>query len=179
MGSRASWRPGSRCAGCVSAMVRPGGTTVTFPARGVASRRMALIRRAQILSVEPAGRHDAPRLGRSDQGTLGMRAGSPATERGTRPRPFRRAVMDRPAPTCADGMDRLRLSPAPAPRRTSSDGAKKTPTRLPGPPPAPSLPAVRQAFIGKLFKRFVPPFCCPHCQKRFRLPSDIKVPRSC
>jgi hypothetical protein len=58
-------------------------------------------------------------------------------------------------------------------------GRKKTPTRLPGPPPAPSLPAVRQAFIGKLFERLVPPFCCPHCQKRFRPPSDIKVPVSC
>lgn len=49
--------------------------------------------------------------------------------------------------------------------------------RLPGPPPPPSLPAVRQAILGQLFAALIPPVRCPHCQSCFRLPSDLKVPR--
>ena len=48
---------------------------------------------------------------------------------------------------------------------------------LPGPSPSPSLPAVRQAIIGRLFATLIPPVRCPHCRCRFRLPSDLKVPR--
>lgn len=54
----------------------------------------------------------------------------------------------------------------------------KTVAGLPGPPPSPSLPAVRQAIIGRLFVGLIPPMRGPHCRRRFRLPSDIKVPRS-
>lgn len=50
-------------------------------------------------------------------------------------------------------------------------------TRLPSPPPSPSLPAVRQAILGRLFAKLVPPVLCPHCRRRFTLPSDSKMPR--
>ena len=59
----------------------------------------------------------------------------------------------------------------------SGRGGKKRTTGLPGPPLAPSLPAMRQAIIGRLFMRLVPPVQCPHCQRYFRPPPDIKVPR--
>lgn len=59
-------------------------------------------------------------------------------------------------------------------RRT---GRGKMTTCLPEPPPSPSLPAMRRAIIGRLFASLVPPVLCPHCRRRFRLPSDIKVPR--
>ena len=59
-------------------------------------------------------------------------------------------------------------------RRT---GGKKTRTLQPGPPPQPSLPALRRAIIGRLFAPLVPPVQCPHCRQQFQLPSDLKVPR--
>ena len=59
-------------------------------------------------------------------------------------------------------------------RRT---GRKKTRTLQPGPPPQPSLPALRRAIIGRLFAPLVPPVQCPHCRQQFQLPSDLKVPR--
>ena len=46
-----------------------------------------------------------------------------------------------------------------------------------GPPPQPSLPAIRRAIIGRLFTHIMPHVRCPHCKKRFRLPHDLKVPR--
>lgn len=53
----------------------------------------------------------------------------------------------------------------------------KMTVRLPGPPPSPSLPSVRQTILGQLFAALIPPVRCPHCQSCFRLPSDLKVPR--
>ena len=57
-----------------------------------------------------------------------------------------------------------------------TDGGK-TRAGLPGPLPSPSLPAVRQAIIGRLFVGLIPPVRCPHCRYHFRLPSDLTVPR--
>ena len=34
---------------------------------------------------------------------------------------------------------------------------------------------MRQAIIGRLFVGLIPPVRCPHCQRRFRLPCDLKV----
>lgn len=59
-------------------------------------------------------------------------------------------------------------------RRT---GRVKMTTPLPEPPPSPSLPALRQVIIGRLFASFIPPVLCPDCRRRVRLPPDIKVPR--
>jgi SRSO17 transposase len=56
-------------------------------------------------------------------------------------------------------------------------GRKKTRAHQPGPPPQPSLPALRRAIIGRLFAPLVPPVQCPHCRQQFQLPSDAKVPR--
>ncbi len=48
---------------------------------------------------------------------LGLRAGSPAAQGRTRPRPLRRSLMARSSSPRADGHDRLRLPPASSPRR--------------------------------------------------------------
>ena len=58
-------------------------------------------------------------------------------------------------------------------------GRGKMRTRRPGPPPQPSLPAIRRAIIGRLFAHLMPYVQCPHCRKQFRLPHDVKVPRCC
>lgn len=50
---------------------------------------------------------------------------------------------------------------------------------LPGPPPSPSLPALRQAIVGGLLAPLILPACRPHRQRRRGLPSDLKLPRSC
>src|SRR6185437_11257495 len=63
---------------------------------------MAHQRRTQILSQQPAAPNVTTRAGGRDQGALGLRAGTSATETGTRPRPLRGAVLDRAASTCAD-----------------------------------------------------------------------------
>jgi len=36
---------------------------------------------------------------------------------------------------------------------------------------------LRRAIIGKLFAPFMPHARCPHCKRRFQLPSNLKVPR--
>ena len=56
-------------------------------------------------------------------------------------------------------------------------GPGKMHPHVPGPPPSPSLPAVRRAIIGRLFASFAPPMRCPCCKHRFRPPPDLKVPR--
>ncbi len=61
-------------------------------------------------------------LGLRHQGPLGLRAGAPAAQAGTRPRPLRGALLDRPAPACADDLHRLRLPAAPSPRRAAPSG---------------------------------------------------------
>jgi SRSO17 transposase len=49
-----------------------------------------------------------------------------------------------------------------------STGQGKMPRRDPGPPPTPSLPAVRRAVIARLFAHPAAPARCPRCGHRFR-----------
>jgi hypothetical protein len=51
------------------------------------------------------------------------------------------------------------------------------PPIVPGPPPAPSLPAVRRAIAGRLFAHLAAPIRCPHCRQRFQPPADHKMPK--
>ena len=102
-------------------------------------------------------RHGPARPGGHDQGAMGLRAGPSAIERGTRPRSLRGTIVGRPSSSCAHDNDRLRLPPASPPHQRA--GGKK---RINGPPPQPSLPAVRHAIIS-LFIRS-PPRRCPHCR---------------
>ena len=118
------------------------------------------VRRTEILSREPPGRRRPQDAGRDDQGALGLRAGSPATQGGTRPRPLRGPLMAGPSSPCADDHDRLRLPPAPSPRRR--ERGKKI---LWG-PPKPTLPAIRKAVVLALAR--APPYRCPHCRRRIR-----------
>jgi len=80
--------------------------------------------RDEVLSCELADRDAAGGVGGHDQGTLGLRAGAPAAEGGTRPRPLRGPLLDRPAPARADDHDRLRLPAAPAARASRRTGKK-------------------------------------------------------
>src|SRR5689334_8209659 len=80
------------------------------------------------------------------QGTLGLRAGAPATQAGAGPGSLRRAVLDRPAPARPDDLHGLRLAPAPPPRRAAPDGAGEKWRALFRDRHHPSLPAVRRAI---------------------------------
>ncbi len=120
----------------------------------------------------------AARPGGGDQGALGMRAGAPAAEGRAGAGALRGALVDGAAPARADDLHRIRLPAAPAPRRASSDGCGgKMPTRLSGPPPQPSLPAVRRAIAARLFEHLAKPVRCPHCRHRFLPTPNRKVPR--
>src|SRR3712207_9066919 len=83
---------------------------------------MALLRRAQVLSLQPATTNIAACAGGCDQSTLGLRAGPSAAEGRTWSRPFRGALLDRAAPARADDVHRLCLPAAPAPGRASPVG---------------------------------------------------------
>ena len=67
--------------------------------------------------VQPARRHRSQGPGRHHQGALDLRAGAPADERGTRPRPLRGALLGGAAPTHDDDDDRSRVPAAPSPSR--------------------------------------------------------------
>src|SRR5271157_4591135 len=97
--------------------------------RGLARRRAARARRAEILSRQPACRRRSQDIGRDNQGALGLRAGAPAAQGRTRPRPLRRPLMARPSSPRADDHDRLRLPPASSPRRRER-GKKESPPAL-------------------------------------------------
>lgn len=56
-------------------------------------------------------------------------------------------------------------------------GGGKMPTHLPGPPPQPSLPAVRRAIAARLFEHLAKPVRCPHCKRRFLPMPKRKAPR--
>ncbi len=49
----------------------------------------------KFLPIQPAAPHDPAGPGRHDQGALGLRAGPPAAQGGTRPRPLRGPLLDR------------------------------------------------------------------------------------
>lgn len=65
--------------------------------------------------------------------------------------------MDGSAPTRADDDDSLCLPPVSPPQ------PKEWGKRILGPPPQPSLPAVRQAILNALAQP--PPARCPHCRR--------------
>ena len=48
---------------------------------------------------------------------------------------------------------------------------------VPGSPPTPSLPTVRQSIIGRLFAHLMPCTRFPHCKQRFKPSPDLKVPK--
>src|SRR5215218_8625923 len=82
--------------------------------RGLADRRMARQRRAQVLPQQPAAADLAAAAGHHRQGTLVLRAGASAAQAGTRPRRLRGPVLDRPAPARPDDLHCLRLPATPA-----------------------------------------------------------------
>src|SRR5450830_634961 len=61
---------------------------------------------------------------------MGLRAGSPATERRTRSRSLRGTILARPSPSCADDDDRLRLSLASPPRSSKTEKKESAGRRL-------------------------------------------------
>src|SRR4051795_12576829 len=105
--------------------------------RGLADRRVARQRRAQVLPQQPAAANLAAAAGRHRQGALVLRAGPSAPEAGTRPRRLRGPVLDRPAPARADDLHRLRLPATPAPegcgageKRWTATGHRRSPRCL-------------------------------------------------
>src|SRR5438132_2242224 len=80
--------------------------------RGLAHRRTPHVGREEILSCQPASRGGPARLSCHHQGAMDLRAGSSATERGTRSRSLRGKILARPSSSRAHDNDRLRLPPA-------------------------------------------------------------------
>ena len=50
-------------------------------------------------------------------------------------------------------------------------------SHVPGPPPTPSVPAVRRAVVGRLFAPFAPPMRCPCCKHQLQPSFEPKGPR--
>lgn len=98
---------------------------------GLGHQRTSLDRRAKVLFLQPSRRHPFQETRRSHQGALGLRTGSPETEGRTRPRPLRKAILDRSSPTPADDDDRLHLPAIPLPQA----GQKGETIPLAQPPP--------------------------------------------
>ena len=91
--------------------------------RSLAYWRTPRLRREEILSRQSACCGRPAHFGRDHQGAMDLRAGPPAAERGTRPRPLRGAILARPPPSCADDDDRIRLPSASSPQK--SEAGKK------------------------------------------------------
>ena len=131
--------------------------------RSLAGGRAPCHRRAQVLPDEPSGRHAARGPGRGDQGSLDLRADAPADEGRTRPRPLR-------GPLAGAGCTTTRCcasSPSPSSSTCGCGSGGKsagTPPELPGPPPQPSLPAIRRHIVAALTRILLR---CPHCRQRF------------
>jgi hypothetical protein len=105
-------------------------------------RRTPRFRREKILPYQSACCDRSAHFGCHHQGTLDLRASPSAAERGAWARPLRRAILARTSPPCAHDDARIRLPPIPSPQ-TSEAGKKEN-----GPPPRPSLPAVRHRHRG-------------------------------
>jgi hypothetical protein len=89
----------------------------------LAHRRTQDVGREEILSRQPAGKDRSAHLGGHHQGTMNLRAGSPAAERRTRSRSLRGPILARPASSCAHVDDRLRFPPV-SPAQNSKAGKK-------------------------------------------------------
>src|SRR5882757_5100235 len=129
-------------------------------ARGgsLAHRRTQGVGREEILSRQPAGKDRPAHLGGYHQGAMDLRTGSPTAEGRTRSRSLRGTILARPSPPCAHDDDRVRLPPASPPCNCKA-GKKESN----GPPPQPTLPAVRHAILELIARP--PPQRCPHCRK--------------
>lgn len=108
---------------------------------------------------------------RRDQGPLDMRAGPSATQGRTWPGPLRGPVLDRTSPPRFEDDDWLCLPAIPPDR---SGGTEK---RVLGPPPQPSLPAVRQAILDHLPGS--PPSQCPCCGCLLSTTPITLLPKQC
>src|SRR6266536_4063915 len=86
-----------------------------------ATRRVG---REEILSCHPASRGEPAHVSCHYQGAMDLRAGSSATERGTRSRSLRRTILERPSSSRAHDNDRLRVPPA-SPSHQSEAGKKE------------------------------------------------------
>src|SRR6266487_2499497 len=102
---------------------RPGG-------RGLAHRRTPHVGREEILSCQPASRGEPAHVSCHYQGAMDLRAGSSATERGTRSRSLRRTILERPSSSRAHDNDRLRLPPASPSLRSEAGKKESTDHRL-------------------------------------------------
>ena len=109
-------------------------TDPTYPRHGrpasarrgsLGDRRASLNRRTQILSFQPACRDTAQATRQRHQGALGLRAGPSATQGRAWPRPLRRAIMARAAPTLPHVHDRARLPAIPT-AQTGQGGKKES-----------------------------------------------------
>src|SRR3954467_5403776 len=89
---------------------------------------------ARVMSYLPEARVRA--------GALMPRPSASADEGGTRPRPLRRQILDRVTQASLDDHPSATPSSSPA-ASTPRDGKN----RIGGPPPQPSLPAIRQAVL--------------------------------
>ena len=154
---------------------RPGGRRANHPDRpspartgSLAARRVARERRAQILPEQSAAKDAKAPAGGRRESALGLRAGAPTAQARAGPRPFRRTLMDRAAPTCADDRHRVCLSAACAPCHSERTAKRGALSQSAGPPPQPSLPAVRRAIIARLNAHPFASLICPRCKHRFR-----------
>ena len=93
--------------------------------QALAHRRTQDVGRKEILSRQPAGKDRPAYLGGHHQGTMDLRAGSPAAERRTRSRSLRGPILARPASSCAHDDDRLRFPPV-SPAQNSKAGKKES-----------------------------------------------------
>src|SRR6516225_8302248 len=97
--------------------------------RGLAYRRTQDVGGEKVLSRQPASDDRPAQLGGYHQGAMDLRAGSPATERGTWSRSLRGPVVARSSPPRAHDDDRVCLPPA-SPPRSSKAAEKKESTGL-------------------------------------------------
>jgi SRSO17 transposase len=105
--------------------IKDKGSATSARGAGLAHRRTQDVGREEILSRQPAGKDRPAHLGGHHQGTMDLRAGSPAAERGTRSRSLRGPILARPASSCAHDDDRLRFPPV-SPAENSKAGKKES-----------------------------------------------------
>src|SRR6266705_7119961 len=101
------------------------GSAASPGGRGLAHRRTPHVGREEILSCQPASRGEPAHVSCHYQGAMDLRAGSSATERGTRSRSLRRTILERPSSSRAHDNDRLRVPPA-SPSHQSEAGKKES-----------------------------------------------------
>src|SRR6266849_5511672 len=106
------------------------GSATSAGGRGLACRRTQDVGREEILSRQLAGKDRPAHLGGHHQGAMGLRAGSPASERRTRSRSLRGTILARPSPSYTYDDDRLRLPPASPPRSSKAEKKESTGLRL-------------------------------------------------